>query len=110
MNQAWDLVDLQVFCVAARRGSFVGAAPELGIPPAYVTKRPAGLERALGVTLFHRTTPRVLISEAGEAAYAWARRVLDTAGEWHAQGTAIDGALAGTLRIATSLRLGRNHL
>ena len=110
MNPAWDLVDLQVFCLVARRGSFVGAATELGISPAYVTKRIAGLERALGVTLFHRTTRRVLISEAGEAAYAWARRVLEAANEWHAQGPASAEGLTGTLRIATSLRLGRNHL
>lgn len=110
MNPAWDLVDLQVFCLVARRGSFVGAATELGISPAYVTKRIAGLERALGVTLFHRTTRRVLISEAGEAAYAWARRVLEAANEWHAQGPASGEGLTGTLRIATSLRLGRNHL
>ena len=49
MNQTWDLVDLQVFCLAARRGSFVGAATELGISPAYVTKRIASLESSLRV-------------------------------------------------------------
>lgn len=111
VNKEWDLIDLRVFCLVARRGSFVAAATEMGISPAYVTKRVAGLERALGQTLLHRTTRRVLISEAGEAAYAWARRVLDAADE----GPALAGApgqalLAGTLRIATSLRLGRNHL
>jgi LysR family transcriptional activator of dmlA len=110
VNNSWNLIDLQVFCQVAKRGSFVAAATELGISPAYVTKRISGLEQALGVTLFHRTTRRVAISEAGEAAYAWARRVLDTAGEWKELAGAAEDKLTGTLRIATSLRLGRNHL
>lgn len=110
MNNAWDLTDLRVFCQVARRSSFVGAATELGISPAYVTKRVAGLEKALGASLFHRTTRRVLISEAGEAAYAWARKVLDAADELDQGMAGARGAPSGPLRISTSLRLGRNHI
>jgi LysR family transcriptional activator of dmlA len=64
VNKDWDLIDLRVFCHVARRASFVAAATELGISPAYVSKRVADLERALGVTLFHRTTRRVRISSS----------------------------------------------
>lgn len=110
MNNSWNLVDLRIFCEAVRRGSFVGAATELGISAAYVTKRIAHLERVLGARLFHRTTRRVSISEAGERAYGWARQVLDAA-------SALDDCMAmpsdapsGQLRITTSLRLGRKHL
>lgn len=110
MNNSWDLIDLRVFCQVARRSSFVGAATDLGISPAYVTKRVADLEKALGVTLFHRTTRRVLISDAGEAAYLWARKVLDAAAELDQSVAGAQGAPSGSLRIATSLRLGRNHL
>lgn len=110
MNNQWDMTDLRVFCQVARRSSFVGAATDLGISPAYVTKRIANLEKALGTTLFHRTTRRVLISDAGETAYAWARKVLDAAEELN-QGVAGASTLPkGPLRISTSLRLGRNHL
>ena len=110
VGNTWDLVDLRVFCQVARRSSFVAAATDLGISPAYVTKRVAGLEKALGVRLFHRTTRRVLISDEGEAAYTWARKVLDAADELN-QG--LNGARSeptGALRISTSLRLGRNHI
>lgn len=106
----WSLVDLQVFCQVARRSSFVAAATDLGISPAYVTKRVAGLEKALGTKLFHRTTRRVLISDEGEAAYAWARKVLDAAQELNQGVAEARTAPAGPLRISTSLRLGRNHI
>lgn len=110
MNNDWDLVDLRVFCQVARRSSFVVAATELGISPAYVTKRVANLEKAWGATLLHRTTRRVRISDAGEEAYAWARKVLDAADEFNAGVASSNRLPAGPLRICTSLRLGRHHI
>jgi LysR family transcriptional regulator, transcriptional activator for dmlA len=110
VNKDWNLIDLQVFCCAAKKSSFVAAATELGISPAYVTKRISNLEKALGVTLFNRTTRRVVISEAGEAAYEWAKRVLNAADEWTDLSPTPAEGLSGTLRISTSLRLGRHHL
>lgn len=110
MKQTWDLVDLRVFCEVARLSSFVAAAAALGISPAYVTKRIAGLEKALGSSLFHRTTRRVVISEAGEAAHAWARRVLEAADQLDEGLTGTGGSPSGSLRIATTLRLGRKHI
>lgn len=110
VNNDWDLVDLRVFCEVARRSSFVAAATELGISPAYVSKRVADLERALGVTLFHRTTRHVRISDAGEAAYAWARKVLEAVEGLNDSVSRKDAHLSGQLRISSSLRLGRNHL
>lgn len=109
-NNGWDLADLRVFCQVARRSSFLAAATELGISPAYVSKRIASLERALGVTLFHRTTRRVRISDAGEAAHAWALKVLEAVDGLNDSVTQPATELAGTLRISSSLRLGRNHL
>lgn len=110
MNNQWDLADLRVFCQVARRSSFVAAATELGTSPAYISKRVSDLERALGVTLFHRTTRRVKISDAGEAAYAWAKKVLEAADGLNDSVMRPDTRLSGTLRISASLRLGRNHL
>lgn len=110
VNTEWDLVDLRVFCSVARRSSFIAAAMELGISPAYVSKRIAGLEAALGVTLFHRTTRRVHISAEGEVAYERARAVLEAADGLKHDVAGARATPSGVLRIATSLRLGRNHV
>ncbi len=110
MNNDWDLADLRIFCSVARRSSFVAAATELGISTAYVSKRIAGLEQALGVRLFHRTTRRVHISDEGETAYLWARKVLEAADDMRRELSRAKEAPAGPLRISTSLRLGRNHV
>ena len=110
MKNDWNLLDLRVFCTVARRSSFIAAAIELGISAAYVSKRVSDLERALGATLFHRTTRRVVITEAGETAYTWARRVLEAADALNQQVTGRKKAITGVFRVSTSLRLGRNHV
>jgi LysR family transcriptional regulator, transcriptional activator for dmlA len=110
VNNDWDLVDLRVFCSVARRSNFNAAATDMGISPAYVSKRVADLERALGVTLFRRTTRRVQITDEGALAYAWARRVLDAADGLTQEVAGAKGSPSGSLRISTSMRLGRNHV
>lgn len=110
VNNYPDLTDLRVFCCVARRSSFVAAAQELGISTAYVSKRVAGLEQRLGVTLFHRTTRRVRISDQGELAYAWARKILDDVEGMTIELSDTKSAPSGPLRVCTSLRLGRNHV
>lgn len=105
-----DLKDLEVFCEVARRSSFAAASFEIGTTPAHISKRIAILEAQLGVRLFHRTTRRVVITEDGERAFQWARRILDDA---NAMGEAFNTAKkepSGQLRIATSQRLGREHV
>lgn len=78
--------------------------------PAYVSKRITNLEQELGVTLFHRTTRRVRISDQGELAFAWARRILTDVAEMTSEVSQSQGEPAGPLRISTSLRMGRNHV
>ena len=75
MKLTFQLDDLQVFCMAARKASFAATAAELGMSPAYVSKRIAVLEGALGVTLFHRTARRVTITDDGERVYASAQQI-----------------------------------
>lgn len=110
MNTDWDLSDLRVFCQVVRRSSFAGAAGDLGVSPAYVTKKIADLEKALDVRLFHRTTRKVVISEAGEGVYASALTVLEAAEELNQGISRAQPTLTGTLRVCSSLRLGRNFV
>lgn len=110
MNNSWELIDLRVFNAVVRRGSFVGAADELGISPAYVSKRIADFEASLGVTLFHRTTRRVQITAEGEVAHAWAQKVLESAEGLSREVAGTQQSPGGPLRISTSLRMGRHHV
>ena len=105
-----ELIDLRVFCCVARLSSFVAAAQELGISPAYVSKRIAELEQSLGVTLFHRTTRQVRISEQGEIAYSWARKILEDIEGMTTEMSNTKVDPSGSLRVSTTLRLGRNHV
>jgi len=110
VNPKFQLDDLQVFCLAARKGSFAATATELGMSPAFVSKRIAVLEKALGVTLFLRAARRVTVTDDGERVYASAQQIfqgVDAMGE-----TVAGGRLdpRGTLRVTTSFRLGRKHI
>lgn len=96
--------------MAARKASFAGAATELGMSPAFVSKRIAILEKALGVTLFHRAARRVTVTDDGERVYASAQQIFQ--GVDHMSETVAGDRLdpRGTLRVTTSFRLGRMHI
>jgi LysR family transcriptional activator of dmlA len=102
--------DLRVFVTVARRASFVAAATELGVSPAYITKRVKAIESTLGAALFNRTTRRVGITEDGERAYHWAQKILDDMDHLVADISAKRQSPRGTLRVCSSFGLGRNIL
>jgi LysR family transcriptional activator of dmlA len=110
VNLNFQLEDLRVFCLAARKASFAATAVELGTSPAYISKRIAILEKSLGVTLFHRSARRVTITDDGERVYASAQQIFE--GIDHMGETVTGGRLDphGALRITTSFRLGRKHI
>lgn len=62
------LTALRAFEAAARLSSFTRAARELHVTPAAVSHQIRGLERYLGVTLFHRTNRRAVLTEQGHLA------------------------------------------
>lgn len=105
-----DLKDLSVFCEVARRSSFAAASFEIGTTPAHISKRIGILESQLGVRLFHRTTRRVVITEDGERAFQWAQRILDDANAMAEAFSSAKKEPSGLLRVATSQRLGREHV
>jgi len=59
---------LRAFEVAARHLSFTKAADELSVTPAAVSHQIKALEELLGVTLFHRLTRALRLTDAGQAA------------------------------------------
>lgn len=59
------LTNTRTFLVAARAGSFAGAARALGVAPSVISKRIGQLESAFGVTLFHRSTRDTILTGDG---------------------------------------------
>ncbi len=60
---------LRAFESAARCGSFVGAAAELGVTAAAVSQQVRGLEVRMGRQLFLRQGNRILLTDAGREIY-----------------------------------------
>jgi LysR family transcriptional activator of dmlA len=100
--------DLRVFVAVVRKGGFAAAAAEIGMSPAYVSKRIGILEDALGVPLFQRTTRRVLVTEDGERVYARALDILDGIDALIDDVAAGRREPRGRLRICSSFGFGRN--
>jgi len=71
-----DLVSLECFVVAAERPSFRSAAEAVALSPAAFSDRIRRLEDELGAALFHRTTRRVTLTEAGRRLLPQAQRAL----------------------------------
>lgn len=110
MNKAPATEDLRVFSVVARKASFSAAADELGVSPAYVTKRIRILEADLGTKLLHRTTRRVTVTDDGERIYQRAQRILDEIEQLAQETAAARRHPRGLLRISSSFGFGRQRV
>lgn len=107
MNKTPPIEDLRVFAAVTRKASFRAAALELGVSPAYVTKRIRLLEELLQAKLLHRTTRKVAVTEEGERVFVWAQRVLDGMDSLVEEVSAARRAPRGLLRVSSSFGFGR---
>jgi DNA-binding transcriptional LysR family regulator len=101
---------LEVFVKVSTTGSLSAAARAMGLSQTMVTKHVAALEGRLGIKLFHRSTRRLSITEAG-------RSYLDSAGRILAEIEAADSAVAGdhfkprgVLRLNTPVSFGARQI
>ncbi|HEX8404787.1 MAG TPA: LysR substrate-binding domain-containing protein [Duganella sp.] len=108
MNKNIENKDLRVFATVVRKASFVAAAEELGMSPAYVSKRVGMLEAALGVRLFHRTTRQVVVTDDGEQVYKRALTILSGLESLFDDVAERQGVPRGQLRVSSSFGFGRN--
>lgn len=61
----FDLYELNLFHLVARRSSFTKAGQEAGLTQSAITRQIRGMEDRLGITLFERTTRHVKLTRAG---------------------------------------------
>jgi len=72
------LNSVKAFESAARHGSYVGAADELGVSPAAVSQQVKNLEDFLGKQLFRRYNNRIALTDAGQTIYSGASDALQS--------------------------------
>lgn len=64
-----DLNDVGIFVEVVEASSFSGAARRLGVPANTVSRRMKMLEEGLGVRLLHRSTRKLILTDAGQSLY-----------------------------------------
>lgn len=104
------LANLESFVRSAETGGFSAAARRLALTPAAVSRNVAALERNLGVRLFHRSTRKLTLTEAGERFLQAIGGNLDALQAAIAGMTTEDGEPAGVLKVSMALTFGLTHL
>lgn len=101
------ITSMRVFVRAATDGSLSAAARHLGMSPAMATKHVNALEARLGVKLFHRTTRRLALTEAGSDYLDACLRILPEIDEAEAAAASQRTKATGLLRMNVPLSFGR---
>jgi DNA-binding transcriptional LysR family regulator len=104
------LANLESFVRAAAGGSFSEAGRRLGLTAAAVSRNVAMLERNLGVRLFHRSTRKLTLTEAGEHFLVSIDGNLDALQAAIAQAAAQSSEPAGVLKVSMSPSIGLTHI
>ncbi|MFI0473715.1 LysR substrate-binding domain-containing protein [Halomonas sp. HMF6819] len=103
-------IDLNVFLMVIRKSSFAGAAEELGVSAAYISKRIRILEENFDTCLLHRSTRRITLSEDGKLVYQWATRILSDFDNLYSELSASRDLIHGSLKICSSFGFGQAHI
>lgn len=104
------LANLESFVRAAEHGSFSEAARRLALTPAAVSRNVAMLERNLGVRLFHRTTRKLTLTEAGEHFRIALADNLEAIQNAIAGVTSDSGEPAGRLKVSMAPTFGQTYI
>lgn len=104
------LANLECFVRSAETGSFSATARYLALTPAAVSRNVAMLERNIGVRLFHRSTRKLTLTEAGEHFLASIGGNLDALQNAISSVATDQGQPAGLLKVSMAPTFGTSHV
>lgn len=95
-----QLKRMALFAMVVEKGSMVAAAAAMGMSASAVSQQIRRLEEATGVTLLHRTTRKLTLTEAGTTFYDSCRQIVELAEQAEQRLAEQREAPVGELRIA----------
>ncbi|MGB8601364.1 MAG: LysR family transcriptional regulator [Rhizomicrobium sp.] len=104
------LTGIEVFVHAVRLGGLSAAARQMRLSPTMAARHLSALEDRLGVSLVHRTTRRLSLTEAGASYLEKAERILADLGEADAEASSRTLMVEGNLRLSAPSAFGLMHV
>ena len=105
-----SVAGMRIFARVVETGSFSAAGRQLGAAPSSVSRQIGDLEYQLGARLFHRTTRKLTLTEAGRLYYERAAKILLEVDEAKLAVSQVGGAPSGILRLTVPASVGRLHV
>jgi DNA-binding transcriptional LysR family regulator len=105
-TMALNFHQLHIFYTVAEKGSFSSAAQALHMTQPAVTMQVQSLEEYFGTKVFHRSTKRIELTEAGRALMPFAKRGMELMIEAEKEMARFTKMLEGRLHLGASLTIG----
>ncbi|MDN6870559.1 LysR family transcriptional regulator [Aeromonas caviae] len=99
-----------IFAAVVEAGSMTGAAKALGMTPSAVSQHISQLESLLGLTLLHRSTRRLSLTEAGEVVWQGCQSLQQTLNDTELRLSEVRDSLLGEVRITAPVGMAGQPL